>query len=147
MTEERELFDVTHEYNSKVEELQRVLKDVGYNPGPIDGRMGHRTRSAVKGFQKAKGLKVSGYVDKRTWEELNKFYMEKFFSSGKNDVKRIQAALKSADFDPGPIDGKLGPRTKRALREFQKSKGLTQDGEIDPRTWKELRKYLLRKGE
>lgn len=76
MAEEQELFGDTYKYNSQVEELQRVLRDVGYNPGPADGKMGHRTRSAVKVFQKDRGLKVSGYVDKKTWKELNRVYRE-----------------------------------------------------------------------
>ena len=143
MTEERELFGVTYRYNSKVNELQRILKDVGYNPGHIDGKMGRKTRSAIKAFQKDKGLKVSSYVDKKTLEKLHEVYNGKFFSFEKIGIKQIQTALKSAGFNPGSIDGKLGPRTKRALREFQNSKGLTQDGEIDFKTGKELKKYLL----
>jgi len=143
MTEEREFFGVTYKYNSKVEELQRILKDVGCNPGPIDGKMGRKTRNAVRSFQKDNGLRISGYVDKKTWEGLHKVYKEKFLSFEKIGIKQIQTALKSAGFNPGSIDGKLGARTKRALREFQKSKGLTQDGEIDFKTGKELKKYLL----
>jgi len=144
MVEEQELFGDTYKYNSKVEELQRVLRDVSYNPGSADGKMGHRTRSAVKVFQKDRGLKVSGYVDKKTWKELNRVYREAVLSFEKSDVKQIQAALENAGFDPGPIDGKLGSRTKRAIKEFQKLKGLTQNGEVDSQTCEELRKYFFK---
>ena len=33
-------------------------------------------------------------------------------------IRELQQALTSAGYDPGPIDGKLGPRTKAALRKY-----------------------------
>jgi len=33
-------------------------------------------------------------------------------------VREVQEALASAGFDPGPIDGIMGPRTKAALRKY-----------------------------
>lgn len=56
--------------------------------------------------------------------------------------KEIQAALKAANFYTGNIDGKMGPRTKRAIVEFQKAKGLKPDGKVGSKTWAELEKYL-----
>ena len=141
MAEEKELFGNIYEYNSKIEDLQEILKEIGYDPGSIDGGMGHRTRAAVKVFQKDYKLKVTGYVDKKTWEVLNKIYKEKFgldFDFEKVSVRQIQSALRNAGFNPGTIDGNLGPMTKRAIKEFQMSKGLIQNGEIDTKTLKKL---------
>lgn len=45
-----------------VAEIQRALLARGYNPGPIDGVMGPKTRAAVKAFQADHGLKVDGIV-------------------------------------------------------------------------------------
>lgn len=56
--------------------------------------------------------------------------------------KDIQTALKAANFYTGSIDGKMGPKTKRAIVEFQKAKGLKADGKVGPKTWSELEKYL-----
>lgn len=56
--------------------------------------------------------------------------------------KDIQTALKAANFYAGNIDGKIGPKTKRAIVEFQKAKGLKADGKVGPKTWLELEKYL-----
>jgi hypothetical protein len=33
-------------------------------------------------------------------------------------VRELQEALTKAGYDPGPIDGKFGPRTKAALRKY-----------------------------
>ncbi len=57
--------------------------------------------------------------------------------------KDIQTALKNAGFYTGSVDGKLGPKTKKAVQEFQKAKGLKADGKVGPKTWAELEKYLL----
>ena len=54
----------------------------------------------------------------------------------------IQRALKAANFYNGPVDGKIGPKTKRAIEAFQKEKGLKPDGKVGPKTWVELEKYL-----
>jgi len=51
-------------------DVQRALQEAGFSPGLIDGRTGRRTRSALKAFQSAKGLKASGEVDRKTWQAL-----------------------------------------------------------------------------
>ena len=57
-------------------------------------------------------------------------------------VQQIQLALKAAGFDPGSSDGKLGPRTKAAVRDFQQANGLSPDGKVGSRTWAKLEPYL-----
>jgi len=52
----------------------------------------------------------------------------------KNDVSAMQQALKDEGHDPGPIDGVFGPRTRAALREYQKKEGLTATGRWDDAT-------------
>ncbi len=49
-------------------------------------------------------------------------------------ITKVQSALKSKGFDPGPIDGLMGPRTNRALREFQIQKDIQVTGEINKET-------------
>ena len=41
------------------------------------------------------------------------------------NIKGVQKALKNSGFNPGPIDGIMGWRTKAALHKFQKSNGLS----------------------
>jgi len=50
--------------------LQSILTILGYYTGEIDGSFGSKTDSAVKAFQKAKGLEVDGIVGSATWEKL-----------------------------------------------------------------------------
>ena len=51
-------------------EIQQRLAARGFNPGPIDGRMGRQTESSLAAFQAAYGLPVSGRPDARTLETL-----------------------------------------------------------------------------
>ncbi len=57
--------------------------------------------------------------------------------------RQIQTALKNAGFGPGSIDGKIGPKTKKAVKDFQAANGLTADGKVGRKTWTKLSKYLL----
>lgn len=57
---------------AKVKELQQLLKDRGFNPGPIDGSFGSGTETAVIAFQKSQGLKADGIVGTTTWNALTK---------------------------------------------------------------------------
>ena len=55
---------------SNVKEVQQALKDKGYNPGPVDGVMGARTKEALKSFQSASNLQVTGTLNAETAEKL-----------------------------------------------------------------------------
>ena len=51
-------------------ELQTVLVNLGYDPGPIDGILGGKTVNAVIQFQKDHGLTPDGIVGSQTWSIL-----------------------------------------------------------------------------
>ena len=55
-----------------VRELQRSLRSQGLKPGPIDGRYGPQTRSAVERFQQGHGLAVDGVAGPRTERRLGR---------------------------------------------------------------------------
>ena len=57
-------------------------------------------------------------------------------------IREIQKALKSAGFDPGSVDGRMGARTRTAIRDFQIANGLEPDGKVGPRTWNKLEAHL-----
>jgi peptidoglycan hydrolase-like protein with peptidoglycan-binding domain len=51
--------------------LQRILRDSGFNPGPINGVFGPTTDTAVRGWQGLMGIVVDGIVGDQTWTTLN----------------------------------------------------------------------------
>lgn len=81
-----------------------------------------------------------------------------------SDVSELQSLLKSTGFDPGPVDGYFGPRTAKAVKAFQKARGLKASGVVEPTTVAALKEaakaaakaaakpptpgsYLVRKGD
>jgi len=54
------------------------------------------------------------------------------------DVRAAQEALKAKGFDPGEIDGRMGPHTQAAIGEFQKSVGIRETGRFDQVTLTQL---------
>lgn len=53
-------------------------------------------------------------------------------------VRALQTRLKELGFDPGPIDGDFGPKTKAAVTAFQRSRHIEADGIVGPVTWGQL---------
>lgn len=59
----------------------------------------------------------------------------------KPSTREIQQALKNTGFYRGQVDGKMGPLTREAVREFQRVHGLTVDGIVGRKTWAQLSPY------
>jgi hypothetical protein len=53
-------------------------------------------------------------------------------------LRQAQERLQAAGFAPGPLDGRLGPHTRAALRQYQQRKGLRVTGTLDAQTMKAL---------
>ncbi len=50
--------------------LQVALVQIGYEPGPVDGRYGPASKAAVRAYQADAGLEVDGLVGPKTWTSL-----------------------------------------------------------------------------
>jgi peptidoglycan hydrolase-like protein with peptidoglycan-binding domain len=48
-------------FGELVTDIQRMLTDLGYRPGPVDGKMGDRTRQAIRRYQSNTGQPVDGH--------------------------------------------------------------------------------------
>ena len=53
-----------------IKKVQETLRDKGYDPGPIDGVMGSQTRAAIRQYQTAENLPVTGHLDGETAGKL-----------------------------------------------------------------------------
>ncbi len=125
-----------------VRTLQRRLAGAGYTPGPLDGRYGPRTEQAVTRFQAAYGLWVDGIVGPRTLAALASRTPVLYPGSGHQDdsekVRVLQRRLARAGYAPGPIDGRYGSLTTRAVMRFQAANSLQVDGIAGPQTLEHL---------
>ena len=70
---------------SEVRDLQSILKENGYRPGPVDGLLGGQTREAVKRLQQEHGLPITGWLSAETMMAVGH---PKFYSGSYPERKR-----------------------------------------------------------
>jgi peptidoglycan hydrolase-like protein with peptidoglycan-binding domain len=92
-----------------IRRLQRRLRDFGFEPGPVDGVAGVKTKTAFARLQAgcAKLEPLSEHVP--------------IVANGmagppnRDDTIKMQSELRRAGFDPGPVDGIFGTKTKSVI--------------------------------
>jgi peptidoglycan hydrolase-like protein with peptidoglycan-binding domain len=125
-----------------VKDFQQGLKDLGYDPGPVDGVFGTKTENAVKQFQSDKGITADGIVGPITWLNLDEAaeFDEPVLNQGSKGlpVRRCQKRLTLAGYDVGGVDGIYGPKTAAGVKKLQHDTGLVEDGVVGPLTWAKI---------
>ena len=131
-------------------DIQQFLANNGFNPGPIDGQTGPKTKNAIISFQKENGLLADGIAGNKTKAAMRAYTgcksenvcIARDNRSAKLDsVADIQTYLANNGFNPGIIDGKIGSYTKEAIKSFQRKVGLIPDGVVGARTKSEMKSY------
>jgi N-acetylmuramoyl-L-alanine amidase len=102
---------------------------------------------AVRAFQQERGLTADGRVDAATFRALDEarwqlgdrvlVHLPGNLMAG-DDVIALQRRLLDLGFKVGRVDGRFGPGTERAVREFQRNIGIPPDGTCGPATLKAL---------
>ncbi|MDH3299464.1 MAG: peptidoglycan-binding protein [Acidimicrobiia bacterium] len=119
-------------------EAQQRLTDAGFDPGPVDGLYGRRTRAGLEAFQRHVGIPVTGRVDAATSEALRDYRAgstptpppaDTGSSGAVMSLRDAQRALANGPFDPGPIDGVYGTKTRSAIWALEKLTGITMNGQ------------------
>jgi hypothetical protein len=135
---------------SGVAALQVGLRARDLYTGTIDGVAGPSTAAAVRAFQRRAHLSVDGIAGPRTRGALGRYGRHTLGSRPLAvrafgwDVAELQFLLAWHGFPSGPFDGRLGGRTARALRRFQRFAGLRPDGVAGAGTFAALRAPLPR---
>jgi lipoprotein-anchoring transpeptidase ErfK/SrfK len=118
-------------------QAQVVLDRLGFTPGVVDGKMGMSTVNAIKGFQEARGIEVTGDLDEPTiqalaqWQQIPatrvvtipaEFANEQFFAIPKD--RKDQAKLERMAY--GSLGEKIAERfhtTEEVLAELNPQNG------------------------
>jgi peptidoglycan hydrolase-like protein with peptidoglycan-binding domain len=140
---------------AQVKRVQQIIMGVGFTVvGGADGIYGVLTASAVKSFQNANGLSVTGAVDGPTAALLEQLdggakqpaaeqhdptvsspFVGLQYGSIGSDVKSLQQALIDAGLAlRGGADGVYGLVTQSVVKQFQAKHGLSQSGKVDVAT-------------
>lgn len=121
--------------------VQRTLRGLGWQPGPVDGLYGPRTEAAVTRFQTAARVAADGIVGPRTRHALTRATKEPLrrgagFAQpdGSPRVRALQVRLQRHGLRPGPVDGLFGPRTQAAVERLQRSRGIPVSGVATAKT-------------
>lgn len=108
--------------------------------------LGHRDLSPDRDgdglVERSEWLKQCPCFHARDWARANGFAAAAGRAEGEGgksrlpvapgpDVEQAQIDLQRHGFDPGPIDGLAGPKTRRAIEAFQRSNRLSVTGRLD----------------
>jgi peptidoglycan hydrolase-like protein with peptidoglycan-binding domain len=145
-----------------VADTQRELKQLGFYDGTIDGMRGPRTDQAVRDFEQAQGLKVTGEPSAMLLDMMRRARVKpettgtvpttKTETSVKAEttaslpsrphpstrVLAVQRVLARLGYGPLKLNGLHDPSTRSAINQFERDRGLARSGEIDERLIAEL---------
>jgi peptidoglycan hydrolase-like protein with peptidoglycan-binding domain len=111
--------------------FQSLLEYLGRSPGALDGKPGPRTRNAIAGFQRSRGAVTTGEVDAELLPALEEEARRGFGRNPTADTRLVQQLLAIKGFDPGDIDGLVGPRTRAAISAFVQAHGGSYADTVD----------------
>ncbi|RUW84273.1 peptidoglycan-binding protein [Mesorhizobium sp. M1E.F.Ca.ET.063.01.1.1] len=155
-----------------VQQVQGILKDLDFYDGTVDGLTGPATRKAIQAYQLKVGLPGSGEIDGALLDQLGARQTTAAIphpaprpataappaatapipvsapADGTTQapdarIVKIQAGLKAFGNDDMQLDGKVGARTKAAIKEFQALFGLPETGEPDEAVYVKMREIGL----
>lgn len=134
------------ERSAEIGWMQTQLSSLGYDTKGTGGAYGNGTREAIRAFQSANNLPVTGgSVDHHTLAAIENAFRshqqsqpeEVMFQKGQThaQLRPLQQALTGMGYNTGGTAGQFGPRTEAAVSAFQTAEGLPVSGKIDNQTW------------
>jgi N-acetylmuramoyl-L-alanine amidase len=128
--------------STAIELISNTLLRLGFITAPSD-IFDEKLTQGIKAFQQERGLTATGVINEitaRSLEEARFKLGDRVLSLNSasimrgDDVSNLQDRLIQMGFNCGKVDGIFGANTERAVKEFQKSVGITSDGKCGPVT-------------
>ena len=137
-----------------VRAIQDELSKLGYYRGTIDGKAGPETEQAIRAWQHASGRKVDGIPTAAMPGQMRK---SKPLAAAKpakptaapppaeseaapaeapaavadGEVAAVQKLMLIEGYFHGAVDGRNGPQTQDAIKQWQENHGMARTGEVD----------------
>jgi peptidoglycan hydrolase-like protein with peptidoglycan-binding domain len=134
-------------------DIQRELAAKGYYDGAVDGIMGPRAAQAIRDFEKANGLKITGEPSEVLLERIRHALSRSDITGSlvpaaraarpvmSSKIGGAQRILARYGFGPVRINGELDADTRAAIGRFESDRGLPHSGEVSDRLMRELAAY------
>ncbi|MCK9822563.1 L,D-transpeptidase family protein [Nocardioides cavernae] len=138
----------------RVRQLQSRLHQLDLHSEVVTSRFDAETRSGVATFQRRRGWRADGVVDRRTWEKIvarttepTSEALHNVYTPGpallqRGDagmwVRQVQARLKQVRWYDGRVTGRYGASTVKAVKGFQAKRRIPVTGQVDRRTLSRL---------
>jgi peptidoglycan hydrolase-like protein with peptidoglycan-binding domain len=127
-------------------DIQRALAERGYYDGEVDGLPGPRTHQAIREFEAAQGLKVTGETNEALLAHVLRARARGDVTGSiapaephpSMRVLAVQRVLARLGYGPVKLSGLPDPATHAAIERFQRDRGLDKTGEIGDRLISEL---------
>ena len=135
-----------------VAEVQKMLTDLCFNVGPIDGKWGAKTEKAAEIFL----FNYSGQFGKNELNALKNHHMlfvdeaqcpgteEQEIQIADKNVCKIQELLSQQGYNVGLVDGVLGKKTTDSLTQFYAAQNKEFDGNLNKSVIKDLEKVSIK---
>lgn len=136
-----------------IADIQRELARRGFYDGPADGLSGPRTDAAIRAFEQAARLKVTGEPTDALLAQIRRAPVAMTAPvaqdatgsvrppadvPGSNRILAVQKTLAKLGYGPIKMDGKPGTETRLAIQRFERDRNLPASGEITDRLVREL---------
>lgn len=95
-----------------IRRMQVRLREVGFDPGPIDGSAGAKTKAALARLHAGCG-QIPALLEALHDPAAAAPTLKKFIA--RQDILDLQNQLRAAGFNPGPADGVMGFKTKSVV--------------------------------
>jgi len=133
----------------EVAEVQARLKALGFAVGPVDGRLGTKTRKAINAYLTQRGLPPTGWIPPDLITEVegvggnpvppaaesrphSAIVHESLRETDPAKVMVVQRRLKQLGYYTGPVDGVVGSRLTDAIKDYQTAAKTPVTGWIFP---------------
>jgi peptidoglycan hydrolase-like protein with peptidoglycan-binding domain len=123
---------------AQVARLQGELSKHGYDPGPQDGIVGPKVRTAIRSYQSDSGLPGTGEATVgllahiQNAEQANNSDVVGETATADPAVTRLESELQRHLYYVGDVDGEVDDQTVAAIRAYQRDAGLPVTGTPSP---------------